>query len=138
MSNYLSFYFNINDPSFYSQENIINPSTTNYISHSFITTDIYDNFNIKIGYKVSDDYIQQVDKNRYSVRISSTYYIENQGTITWQYSFINDKPSYFYPIGVLATSNIVSTTGAYFAKTGVVSLMPNENGTRNITIGFNF
>ena len=119
-------------------ETIVNSKPGNYISHAFITTNIYDNFGIKIGYKVSDDYIQQLDENKYSVRINSTYYIDNKGTINWEYSFINDKPSYYYPIGELAASNIVSTTGIYFAKTGVVTLMPNEDGKRNITVAFNF
>jgi hypothetical protein len=138
MSAYLSFYFNKNDPNFKSEEIIVDSKPGSYISHAFISAYIYDNFGVKIGYKVSDDYVQQVDENKYIVRINSTYYIENQGTITWQYSFINDVPSYYYPIGILAASNIVSTTGNYFGKTGVVSLMPNEDGTRNINIIFNF
>lgn len=79
-----------------------------------------------------------MDDNKYSVRINSTYYIENQGTISWQYSFINDKSSFYYAIGELVKSNIISTTGVYLAKTGVISILPNEDGKRLITVAFNF
>jgi hypothetical protein len=51
---------------------------------------------------------------------------------------MNDKPSEYYPINVLAASNIISTTGEYFSKKGVVSLFPYENGRRDVTIAFNF
>ena len=139
MSGYLNFSFNVKDPKFKSELVVVNDSPTNYIAHSFISTPIYDNFDVEVGYKVSDDYIQQVDVDKYMVRISSTYYFTGTGgTISWQYSFINTTPSYFYPIGILASSNITSTTGIYFGKTGVVSLMPLIDGTRNVTIGFNF
>lgn len=138
MAGYISFSFNINDPEFSSQTTVVNPNSPYYVSHVFIRTPIYDNVGVKIGYKVSDDYVQQLSPTEYSVRISSTYYIENQGTINWSYSFINNKPSHFYPIGVLASSNITSTTGNFFGKTGAVALMPNKDGSRNVTIAFNF
>ncbi len=138
MAEYLSFYFDKNDPQFVSKRTVVDDSSTNYIAHVFIKAPIYDIFGVQIGYKVSDDYIQQVAENEYVIRISSTYTIGRRGTISWQYTFINDKPSEFYPIGVLASSNIVSTTGSYFGKTGAVSLMPEAGGKRNVTVGFNF
>jgi hypothetical protein len=138
MAGYISFSFNINDPEFNSQTTVVNPNSPYYVAHVFIRTPIYDNVGVKIGYKVSDDYIQQLSPTEYSVRISSTYYIQNQGTINWSYSFINNKPSQFYPVGVLASSNITSTTGTFFGKTGAVALMPNQDGSRNVTIAFNF
>ena len=109
-----------------------------HVAHAFVSTPIYDNFNIEIGYKCSDDYIQQVSEDKYLVRINNTYYINGKGSINWQYSFLNDTPSYFYPIGVLASSNITSTTGDYFGKSGAVALLPTEDGKRSVTIGFNF
>jgi hypothetical protein len=138
MAGYISFSFNINDPEFNSQTTVVNPNSPYYVAHAFLRTPIYDNVGVKIGYKVSDDYIQQLSPTQYSVRINSTYYIENQGTINWSYSFINNKPSQFYPVGVLASSNITSTTGNFFGKTGAVALMPNQDGSRNVTIAFNF
>jgi len=140
MSQYLNFYLSIKDPEFKSSSvEIPNDVPNNYISRIFISTPIYDSeFKQKIGYKVSNDYIQQVSENEYIVTIYSTYYIYGQGTISWQYSFLNDKPSYYYPVGILAVSNITSTTGTYYGKTGVVSLTAYEDGKRDVTVGFNF
>jgi len=138
MSNYLKFYFNIKDPEAKKYTTVVNDSLTNYVSHSFISLPIYDIYNVKIGYKVSDDYIQQLNNNQYSVRINSTYHFFNNSSISWQYSFINNAPNYYYPLNIINASNIISTTGEYFGKTGVVSLIANENGTRDVTIGFNF
>lgn len=139
MAEYLNFYFSTKDPNFKTFEiNVPNTIPNNYVGHAFVSTPIYDNFDIEIGYKCSDDYIQQVGVNKYLIRINNTYYINGKGSINWQYSFLNDKPSYFYPIGELAASNITSTTGAYFGKTGVVCLLPTEDGKRKVTVGFNF
>ena len=138
MSSYLKFYFDKNDPKFFTKTAIINDSPDNFVSHVFITSPIYDNFGIKIGYKVSDDIIQQIGKNEYSVRIVSTYHIEGNGTISWNYAFVNSRPDPYYPLNEINASNIVSTTGKYFGKTGAVSLTALENGRRNVVIGFNF
>ena len=138
MSEYLQFHFNIHDPLVKTLTAVVNDSPTNYISHSFIQIPIYDNFDVKIGYKVSDDYIQQLDENLYSVRINSTYHFLNGGSISWQFSFTNDKPNYYYPLDVPNASNIIATTGKYFGKTGAVSLVAHSDGLRDVTIGFNF
>jgi hypothetical protein len=138
MAEYLHFYFSINDPKFKSYSVVVNDCPKNYIAHAFISTPRYDVFDVEVGYKCSDDYIQQVAEDKYMVRISNTYYFKNKGTISWQYAFINDKPSYYYPLGVVASSNITATTGDYFGKTVDVSLTPKEDGRRDVTIGFNF
>jgi len=138
MSTYLQFHFNLNDPEAFSKTLVVNESDTEYIAHAFIKVPIYNNFNVKIGYKVSDDYIQQLGPNLYSVRINSTYHFVSGGSISWQFSFLNEKPNYYYPLNVNNASNIVSTTGPYFGKSGVVSLTALADGRRNVTIGFNF
>ena len=138
MSSYLKFYFDKNDPAFFTKTAVINDSPTNFVSHVFITAPIYDTFGVKIGYKVSDDTIQQIGVNRYSVRIASTYFFDGNGTVSWNYAFINDKPNPFYHPNEINASNIVSTTGSYFGKTGAVSLTALENGRRNVVVGFNF
>ena len=136
--NYLSFNFSIHDPNFKTHAvQVTNDIPNNYISHGFVSTPIYDSFNVQIGYKCSDDYVQQVSENEYMVRINNTYYINNKGTISWQYAFINHVPSYFYPVGINASGNITSATGEYFGKTGAVSLIPNSDGTRDVTVVFN-
>jgi len=139
MADYLQFHFNLHDPEASSKTLIVNDSETEYIAHAFIKVPIYSNSNnIKIGYKVSDDYIQQLGLNLYSVRISSTYNFLDGSSISWQFSFLNDKPNYYYPLNVCNASNIVSTTGKYFGKTGIVSLIARNDGRRDVTIGFNF
>ena len=87
---------------------------------------------------MSDDYIQQIGKDQYTLRINLTYYIKNKGTISWFYAFLNDKPNFYYPLNVPNASNITSTTGEYFGKTGAVSLTVLEDGKRDVTIVFNF
>jgi hypothetical protein len=137
MSSYLNFHFNVKNP-----ENriatVVISEEPNYIAHSFLQIPIYDNFDVEIGYKISDDYIQQIGENQYIVRINSTYHIKNKGTISWFYSFLNDKPNFYYPLNVPNASNITSTTGDYFGKTGAVSLTAYEDGNRDVTIVFNF
>lgn len=134
----IDFYFNKNDPKFFTKTLVVNDSTENYVSHVFITSPIYDVFGIEIGYKVANDYVQQIGEKQYSVVIDSTYYIKGKGTISWNIAFINEVPNPFYRINEVFTSNITSTTGEYFGKTGAVSLTALENGIRNVTIGFNF
>lgn len=137
MANILNFNFNINDPDFRTETIIINSSSEHYLSHTFISTPIYDNFGIKIGYKISDDYVQQVGINEYSVRISSTYHITGKGTISWNFAFLNNIPSYYYPLNIPVASNIVSTTEQYFGKSGAVSLNVKQDGSRDVTVVFN-
>ena len=64
----LSFYFSTKDSQF-SSKTIVVQETPRYISHSFVEAPIYDFSEKKIGYKVSDDYIQQVDNNKFIVRL---------------------------------------------------------------------
>jgi len=138
MSVQLAFHFNINDPKAKKTTAIVVNTPDNYVSHSFLQIPIYDNNNNEIGYKVTDDYVQLLDANEYLVRINSTYVIDGQGTISWQYSFVNNTPSFLYPVGILASSNITATTGNYLGKTGAVSLYPNADGSRDVLIGFNY
>ena len=138
MSEYLNLHFNINDPLTKNFTTVINNSPTNYISHTYIKVPVYDNFDVQVGYQVSDDYVQQLNENLYSIRINSTYNFLNGGTISWQFCFTSTTPSYFFPLNVPNASNIISTTGQYFGKTGVVSLIAYVDGRRDVTIGFNF
>jgi hypothetical protein len=131
----LSFYFSTKDSNFQTKTNVVQ-ETPNYISHSFVETPIYDFSDKKIGFKVSDDYIQQVETNKYIVRLNNTYYIEGKGSISWLYVFENNKPEIYYPVNVEAASTIISGTGEYFGKTGTVTLFPKPDGTRLVTVSF--
>jgi len=134
----IKFFFDINDPKFFSKTIIVNDTPGKYVSHVFIKCPIYtkdSNGNkSQIGYKVSDDYVQQVDADKYSVRIHNTYYLNNYGTINWEYSFLNRKPEVFYPVNKIAASNITSTTGSYLGAKGYVRLLPTADGLRKVKI----
>jgi hypothetical protein len=132
----LNFYFSSKDPKFISKNVVVEAASPNYISHAFVRCPIYNLKGEKIGYKVSDDYVQQVSHNKYVVRLNNTYTFKD-GTISWQYVFENDKPEIFYPVGIPAISNIISTTGSYYGKTGTVTLIPLADGKRNVNISFN-
>lgn len=132
----LSFVFLTTDPEFSSTNMIIQNNP--YIGHSFVKAPIYDEeTGVKIGYKVSDDYIQQVDENKFVIRISNTYLFQD-GSISWQYAFENDTNSFFYPINKLAYSTITSGTGKYYGLSGSVTLYPTQDGARIVKIVFNF
>lgn len=133
MCNELKFHFNKNDASFQSTPVVIQESP--YIGHWFISCPIYNCHNNQIGYKVSDDIIQQVG-NTYLVRLNNTYFIKGKGSISWQYSFMSSQPNPYYPIGTIAKSTIISGTGEYMGKKGTVKLTPLSNGRRNVEITF--
>jgi len=138
----LKFYFSIKDKEFTSITNVVDSSNTNYVSVSFVRCPIYDFYSQQqIGYKVSEDLVQQVAENKYIVRLRNTYSffnVENKttGSISWEYVFENTKPTIYYPVGIPAKSRIISSTGVYEKKNGTVRLYPKSNGTRNVTIKF--
>ena len=137
MSQVIAFNFSINDPAGRTTTSVVPSSTNNYVAHSFLQIPIYNVAGVQIGYKVSDDYIQQIAANQFAVRISSTYFIQGQGTITWNASFVNTQPNFLYPVGTIVTSNIVSTSGTYLGRTGRVALLANADGSRNVLIFLN-
>ena len=132
----LNLYFTTKDPEFTTTTTVVSSKPNEYISHVFVKTPLYDFANKQIGYKVSDDYVQQVAENKYIVRLNNTYYLEDKGSISWQYVFENDKNTVFYPVNNLAASNIISTTGEFFGNSGVVSLFPKPDGTRIVNVTF--
>ena len=132
MCSTLSFYFNKNDPNFYTKEIVV--QTQPYIGHWFITTPIYDNNNNQIGYKATDDYIQQVCTNKYLVRYNNTYFIDGKGTISWNYATYNNAPNPYYPLGTVAKGRITSATGSFVNINGCVSLTPQADGRRDVVI----
>lgn len=131
----LNFYFKKSELK--SKTVVVDSSTTNYISHVFVNCPIYNLAGTAIGYKVSDDYVQQVAAGKYIIRLNNTYHISGQGSISWTYVFENTKAEVFYPINQVAASNITFTTGNYYGKTGSVSLFPKSDGTRQVNITFN-
>jgi hypothetical protein len=134
----IAFKFSTKDPNFTSQNVVVNPSNTNYISHAFVRCPIYNSKNKVMGYKVSDDYVQQVGTNKYVVRLNNTYtFLSNNksvGSISWQYVFENTTNSIYYPPNVPAKSTVISGTGIFANAKGKVTLIPKENGDRFVYI----
>ena len=109
-----------------------------HLFNAFVQTPIYDETTgDRIGYKVSDDYVQQVAPDAYIIRLQNTYYFEDRGSISWNYVFQNSTNYFFYPPNVPAFSTIVSGTGEFYGATGTVRLFPNSDGSRNVQIIFN-
>lgn len=134
MCSKLFFYFNKNDPNFKTTELVA--QATPYIGHWFITTPIYDSNNVQIGYKATDDYIQQVETGKYLVRYNNTYYIDGKGTISWEYATTNTSPNPYYPLGTVAKARITSATGSFVNIKGCVSLTPQADGRRDVVISY--
>jgi hypothetical protein len=65
--------------------------TKNLYNNVYIRTPIYDPDGVKIGYKTSNDILQQVSSTEYSVRIFNTYHFDNLGTINWGIFFYQFK-----------------------------------------------
>ena len=131
----LSFIFSRSDPDF--RTTVIQVSCDPYIEHAFIQTPLYDSITgDKIGYKVGDDYVQQVGPQEYIVRAFITYVLDGLGTITWFASYTNTEPSFLYPLNTPIVSTILSGTGTYYGSQGTVRLVAMEDGTRDVQITF--
>jgi hypothetical protein len=88
----IKFYFDINDKEFIStSQTVPTVKSNNLINNVYIRTPIYDPNGVKIGYKTSNDILQQVSSTEYSVRIYNTYHLENLGTINWEYLLVDIK-----------------------------------------------
>jgi hypothetical protein len=63
---------------------------------------------LSLGYNsiITDNAIHNMDLIELDLTQNDT--ITNKGTISWQYSFVNDTPSIYYPTDILASSNIIS------------------------------
>jgi len=134
------FKFSKNDPNFISTDITVNQSTTNDIEHVFVRSPIYTLENKQIGYKVSDDYVQQVDTGKYVVRLNNTYVFYSKGvkvgSISWQYVFVNTTNSVYYPVNVANKSTIISGTGKFVNAKGTVTLIAKPDGDRFVYIKF--
>ena len=134
----IKFYFDINDKEFIStSQTVPTVKSTNLINNVYIRCPIYNPDGVKIGYKTSNDILQQLSPTKYSVRIFNTYHLDGFGTINWEYAFVNDKPNVYYPVGVVAESTIVSGTGVFNGVSGKVKLNPTADGKRYVVIKFN-
>jgi hypothetical protein len=134
MCSKLVFYYNVNDPTFISKEEII--QATPYIGNWFFTFPLYDISNIKIGSSSVNVYVQEDSDGKYLARHFTTYYINGKGSISRQYANLSDQPNGYYISGVTTKGRITSGTGDYVNANGCVKLTPKADGSREIVISY--
>ena len=134
MCSKLAFYFNRIDPNYEIKEVIIQANP--YIGNWLNTTPLYDDNNIKIGYSSSNSYVQEDSDGKYLVRHFITCFINGKGSISWQYSTVNDKPNPYYPLGVTVKARITSGTGDYVRSNGYINIIPTVDGNRKVVISY--
>jgi hypothetical protein len=131
MCSKLAFYYNVNDPNFISKEDIIQASP--YIGNWLYTALLYDNNNIKIGTSSANCYVQEDSDGKYLVRHFFTYFINGKGSISWQYTNINEQPDSYFQT---AKARITSGTGDYVNANGCLKLTSKMDGRFDIVISY--
>ena len=128
---------NINDSQSKFYTNVIVNDEKNYIANVYVQLPLYDIFDVLIGYECSTDTIQKQDDDKYILRINATFNFEKTGTINVLFNTNLSTPDIIFEEGVPIVGTIISGSGSYTGKTGVVSLIPFNDGRREITITFN-
>jgi hypothetical protein len=128
---------NINDSQSKFYTNVIVNDEKNYIANVYVQLPLYDIFDVLIGYECSTDTIQKQDDGKYILRINATFNFEKTGTINVLFNTNLSTPDIIFKEGVPIVGTIISGSGSYTGKTGVVSLIPFNDGRREITITFN-
>jgi hypothetical protein len=134
MCSKLSFYFNVNSPTFISKEDIIQANP--YIGNWLYTAPLYDNSNIKIGASSVNCYVQEDSDGKYLVRHFFTFFINGKGSISWQYTAINENPDPYFQTGFTAKARITSGTGDYVNSNGCLKLTPKSDGQSDVVISY--
>ena len=128
---------NINDSQSKFYTNVIVNDEKNYIANVYVQLPLYDIFDVLIGYECSTDTIQKQDDDKYILRINATFNFEKTGTINVLFNTNLSTPDIIFEEGVPIVGTIISGSGSYTGKTGVVSIVPFNDGRREITIAFN-
>ncbi len=133
----VKFYFDINDPEHtLTSQTVASSKPNNLIQNIYIKTPIYDKNSVKIGYKLSNDIIQQLSQNEYAIRVQNTFFIEGSGSINSEYSFINNKSAVTYTPNVVIESTISSGTGNFMGAKGRLGINPTQDGRRYVVVNF--
>jgi hypothetical protein len=98
---------------------------------------MYDVFGVLIGYECNTSLIQKQDNDNFILRLNTTFNFEKKGTINVLFNINICIPDIIFPNDVPILGTIVSCSGSYTGKTGVVSILPFSDGRREITITFN-
>ena len=111
---------------------------TGYVQTSSSYTPLYDNYGVKIGFATFDDTVSSLGYNNvvYTTE-TATYFIDNQGSISYTYSWQSDSADTTFPPGTTVATRILASTLNYYNKQGPIAIDIKEDGTRNVTISFN-
>ncbi len=107
-----------------------------FIGIGFFDTEILNENKEPIGHVVYNYFIQEVKENKFAVRYQATFFVEEKGTISWEFSIIQDSPNCFYSLENLVNARITTSTGIYGNSTGKVYLYADKVGSVLITIIF--
>jgi hypothetical protein len=109
----------------------------NYIANGYVQIPMYDVFDVLIGYECNTNVIQKQDDDKYILRLNTTFNFEKTGTINVLFNTNISTPNIIFEEGTPIVGTIISGSGSYTGKTGVVSIIPFNDGRREITIAFN-
>ena len=98
---------------------------------------MYDVFDVLIGYECNTNVIQKQDDDKYILRLNTAFNFEKTGTINVLFNTNISTPDNIFEEGTPIVGTIISGSGSYTGKTGVVSIIPFSDGRREITIAFN-
>jgi phage regulator Rha-like protein len=94
----------------------------------------------QIGYKVSNTYVQQVDVNKFIIRVNGTYTFMSKGlevgSLSWTDVYTSTINSNLYPVNIPVKSKIISGTGVFLNATGKVTTLAKSNGDRLFDVKF--
>ncbi len=107
-----------------------------FIGIGFFDTEILNENKEPIGYVVYNYFIQEIKENKFAVRYQATFFVEEKGTISWEFSIIQECPNCFYSLENLVNARITTCTGIYEDNKGKVYLYADKVGSVLITIIF--
>ena len=128
---------NINDSQSKFYTDVIVNDEKNYIANGYVQIPMYDVFDVLIGYECNTNVIQKQDGDKYILRLNTTFNFEKTGTINVLFNTNISTPNIIFEEGTPIVGTIISGSGSYTGKTGVVSIVPFNDGRREITIAFN-
>ena len=117
---------------------VIRNDGDNYISSKYVINKIFDLYNVQIGYYTINSIVQQIPGEKsFYITENTTYYINGNGNISGIYHYTSDTNSAIFTPGNTYATEIICPGGEYFGKKGAISIEPNEDGTRLVSVSLN-
>jgi len=111
-----------------------------YIQLGYAKIPIMDISGDLIGYEINNSVIQKQSADNYMYRLNTTYNFEEKGienekgTINVLFNLNIKALDALFPVESIIQGDIISGSGYYLGKTGVVTVIVSTNNTRHITI----